>query len=63
VYELHLAVQTRDVKSSNGVDQVSLGDEVPAVIASLALVPAGSHRGDEIVPHLIARKAAGHKLD
>ena len=62
-YELHLAVQTRDVRSSNGVDQVSLGDEVPAVITSLALVAAGSHRGDAIVPHLLAWKAAGHELD
>ena len=44
-YELHLAVQTRDVRWTNYVDKTTLGPEVPGVITTCNLVPAGSHRG------------------
>ena len=44
-YELHLAVQTRDVRWTNGIDRTTLGPEVPTVITTCNLVPAGSHRG------------------
>jgi hypothetical protein len=55
-YELHLAVQTRDVRWTNHVDRTTLGPEVPGVITTCNLVPAGSHRGDAIVEALIASK-------
>ncbi len=61
-YELHLAVQTRDVQWTNGIDRTTLGPEVPSVITTCNLVPAGSHRGDSIVPELIAAKASVHDI-
>jgi len=57
-YELHLAVQTRDVRWTNHIDKTTLGPEVPGVITTCNLVPAGSHRGDAIVDALIASKTA-----
>ena len=62
-YELHLAVQARDVRWTNGVDKVSLSDEVPGVVTCFSLVPAGTHRGKAIVDDLIAAKAAGESID
>jgi hypothetical protein len=62
-YELHLAVQTRDVRWTNGIDRTTLGPEVPTVITTCNLVPAGSHRGDSIVPDLIAANASAHDVD
>ncbi len=62
-YELHLAVQARDVKWTNYVDKVSLSDEVPGVITCLSLVPAGTHRGRAIVDDLVAAKKAGAPID
>jgi hypothetical protein len=53
-YELHLAVQARDVRWTNGIDRVTLSDEVPGVITSFSLNPAGTHRGRAIVDDLIA---------
>ena len=58
-YELHLAVQTRDVRWTNYIDKTTLGPEVPGVITTCSLVPAGSHRGDAIVGALIAAKDDG----
>jgi len=55
-YELHIAVQTRDVRWTNYCDRTTLGDEVPNVITTLNLVPAGSHRGRAIVDELISYK-------
>jgi hypothetical protein len=52
-YELHLAVQTRDVTWTNYIDRVVLSDEVPPVITACSLVPAGSHRTRSIVGQLI----------
>jgi hypothetical protein len=57
-YELHLAVQTRDVRWTNHIDKTTLGPEVPGVITTCNLVAAGSHRGDAIVDALIASKKA-----
>ncbi|HEX6395665.1 MAG TPA: hypothetical protein VFZ97_19705 [Acidimicrobiales bacterium] len=62
-YELHLAVQARYTKWTNGIDKVSLSDEVPGVVTCFSLVPAGTHRGKAIVDDLIAAKAAGEPID
>lgn len=62
-YELHLGVQARDVRWTNGVDKVSLSDEVPGVVTCMSLVPAGTHRGRAIVDDLIAAKNAGQPID
>ena len=51
-YEAHLAVQTRDVRWTNGVDKTTLGPEVAGVITAFNFVPAGTHRGDAIVSEL-----------
>lgn len=62
-YELHLGVQTRDMVWSDGIEKVTLGPEVPPVIAALSLVPAGTHRGTAIVPTLVAAKEAGLDIE
>jgi len=62
-YELHLAVQARDVRWTNYIDKVSLSDEVPGVITRLSLNPAGTHRGRAIVDDLVAAKQAGAPID
>lgn len=62
-YELHLAVQTRSVRWTNGIDKTTLGPEVAGVITNLALVPAGTHRTTAVVDRLIAAKYAGQPLD
>jgi hypothetical protein len=62
-YELHLAVQARDVKWTNGIDRTNLSDEVPGVVTCFSLVPAGTHRGRAIVDDLIAAKTAGEPVD
>src|SRR5207253_9175201 len=41
-FELHLAVQTRDVRWTDGVERTSLGPEVAGVITTFSLVPARS---------------------
>ncbi len=51
-YELHLAVQARDVKATNYIDEVRLGEEVPNLILAARLAPAGTHRGEAVVPIL-----------
>jgi hypothetical protein len=62
-YELHLGVQTRDVAWSDGIEKVTLGPEVPPVVATVSLVPTGTHRGKAIVPTLIAAKEAGLDIE
>jgi len=62
-YELHLAVQARDVRWTNGVDTARLSDEVPGVITCFSLVPAGTHRGKAIVDDLIRAKRSGEPID
>jgi hypothetical protein len=62
-YELHLGVQARDVVSSDGIERITLGPEVPPVITTVAFVPAGSHRADAIVPTLIAAKDRGWHVE
>jgi hypothetical protein len=58
-YELHLAVQTRDVRWTNYVDRTTLGPEVAGVITTCTLTPAGSHRGGAVVDALISAKRSG----
>lgn len=62
-YELHLAVQTRDVKWTNGIDRINLSEEVPGVVTCFSLVPAGTHRGKAIVDDLIGAKTAGEPIE
>ena len=62
-YELHLAVQARDVRWTNLVDTVSMSDEVPGVVTCFSLNPAGTHRGRAIVDDLVAAKVAGAPID
>lgn len=62
-YELHLAVQARDVRWTNNIDRTTLGPEVPGVITTCNLVPAGSHRGRAVVDGLIAAKRDGHRIE
>ncbi|MEX0985429.1 MAG: hypothetical protein WD096_10335, partial [Actinomycetota bacterium] len=62
-YELHTAVLARDAGWSNGIDRLNLGPDVPPVITTISLVPAGSRRDDAIVPKLIAAKGGGFDID
>ena len=62
-YELHLAVQARDVRWTNHVDRTTLEPEVPGVITTFNLVPAGTHRGRSVVEGLIAAKDRGHEIN
>jgi hypothetical protein len=48
-FELHMAVQTRDVRWTDGIEHTSLGPEVAGVITTFSLVAAGTHRGRAIV--------------
>jgi hypothetical protein len=61
-YELHLAVQTKDVVWSDGIDRVALGPDVPNLVMNVSLVPAGSHRTNSIVPELVAAKDRGQGI-
>jgi hypothetical protein len=62
-YELHLAVQTRDVRWTNYTDKTTLSGEVAGVVTCFSLDPAGTHRGRAIVDDLIAAKHAGVAID
>jgi hypothetical protein len=62
-YELHLAVQARDVKWTNYIDKTRFSHEVPGVITCFNLTPAGSHRGRAIVDDLVAARHAGQPID
>ena len=61
-YELHLAVQARDVRWTNHIDKTTLGPEVPGVVTMANLVPAGSHRGKAVADRLIGLKEQGQKI-
>jgi len=61
--ELHLGVQTRDVKWTNRIDKITLSDEVPEVIKVVSLVPAGGHRANAVADQLVKAKKAGIALD
>lgn len=61
-YELHLAVQVRDVRWTNYIDKTILTDEVPQVIKNAVLVPAGSHRTRTMTPVLVAEKERGEDI-
>ena len=62
-YELHLAVQARDVRWTNNIDRTTLEPEVPGVITTFNLVPAGTHRGRSVVESLIDAKGDGHEIN
>jgi hypothetical protein len=58
-YYLHLVVQTRDIRSTNFIDRVALGSDVPAVVTTLSLDRAGEHPARSIVPLMVAAKQSG----
>jgi hypothetical protein len=62
-YELHLGVQTREVRWTNHIDRTTLGPEVPGVVTTCNLVPAGSHRGRSVVDTLISAKHGAHEIE
>src|SRR5207244_12381362 len=62
-FELHLAVQTRDVRWTDGIDRTSLGPEVAGVITTFSLVAAGTHRGRAIVDGLLAAHREGRPIE
>ncbi len=62
-YELHLAVQARDVRWTNHVDRTTLEPEVPGVVTTCSLVAAGTHRGKAVVDSLIATKGPSTPLE
>ena len=62
-YELHLAVQARDVKWTNCIDKISLSDEVPGVITCFSPQPRRHPSGRAIVDDLVAAKQAGEPID
>jgi len=62
-YELHLGVQARDVRWTNHVDNTTLEPEVPGVVTTCNLVPAGTHRGKAVVDSLIASKSTSTPLE
>ena len=55
-YELHLSVQIRDNIYRGHPGQLSYGPDVPNIITSARLVPAGAHRGQATVPMLRAER-------
>jgi hypothetical protein len=61
-YELHLAVQARDVRWTNHIDRTTLDPEVAGVVTTCNLVPAGTHRGKAVVNSLIDMKETGTTL-
>jgi hypothetical protein len=61
-YELHLAVQARDVRWTNGVDRTTLGPEVAGLVTTFTLAPAGTHRARAIVPALLDAKRSGQPI-
>ena len=61
-YELHLAVQSRDVRWTNFTDRTTLGPEVPNVVTTCRLAPAGTHRGKAIVDALLSAQADHHQI-
>jgi hypothetical protein len=57
-----LAVQARDIRWTNQIDRTTCGPEVAGVVTTIALVPAGTHRGKAIVDDLIQSKQDGPDL-
>ena len=57
--ELHLGIAVLTVKKTDGVSYVKFGPDVPPVIVTARLVPAGSHRGDPAVEMVTEAKAQG----
>ena len=62
-FELHLAVQTRDVRWTDGIERTSLGPEVAGVVTMFSLVPAGTHRGRAVVDDLLDARDAGDPIE
>jgi hypothetical protein len=58
-YEVHTAVQARDVTWTDYVERVKFGPPVPAYIVSASVVPAGTHRGGSAIPMVESAVEAG----
>lgn len=48
----------RDVRWTNYSDRITLGPEVPAVITTCTLAPAGTHRAKAVVEQLIGTRSS-----
>src|SRR2546422_9321217 len=62
-FELHLAVQTRDVRWTDGIERTTLGPEVAGVITTFSLAAAGTHRGRAIVDELLEANREGDPIE
>ena len=62
-FELHLAVQTRGVRWTDGIERTTLGPEVPGVITTFSLVAAGTHRGRAIVDDILQAQERGYEIE
>ncbi len=62
-YYLHLGVQTRDVRSTNYIDDTRLGPGVPPLITVFALTPAGAHPTRAMVPRILQAKNTGQPME
>lgn len=62
-YELHIAVQVPQVKWTDGIHRVTIGDEVPNLITGMNLTPGGRHRGQAAVRILELAHQHGEHID
>jgi hypothetical protein len=57
--EVHLGVAVSSIVRTDGVHWVKFGPEVPPVIITADVVPAGTHRAKAVVPSLLEAASAG----
>ena len=57
--EAHLGVAVRRIVRTDGVHWIKFGPEVPPVIITADVVPAGTHRAKAVVPSLLEAASAG----
>jgi hypothetical protein len=62
-YYLHTGVQTRDVRSTNYIDDTRLGPPVPPVMTTWSLTPAGYHPAKAIIPQILSAQEAGQDIE
>src|SRR5690242_10808020 len=51
--ELHALVAVREIKHTSTSSSITFGRAVPQVIVSAVIVPAGTHRGDAVLPAIV----------
>jgi hypothetical protein len=57
--ELHLGVAVSAIKDTDGCRRVTFVEEVPQLILMASLTPAGTHRGDAVIPSILEAHASG----